>query len=218
MKICNKCKKDKEFDEFHNSKATKDGKRIECKECIKTYQEKYKKREGYKEKKKVQDKLYQEINKDKIKEQRKLYNLKNPNRQKEYNKKNLNKNNLAQKIKYHKDPNYKIRKNITTRIFIEIKGKVKKLRTLELLGCSIEECKQHIEKQFLPEFNWKNWGKVWELDHKIGCCNFDLTNLEQQKQCFHYTNLRPIFKTTQIAEQFGYIDQIGNRNRSKYEK
>ncbi len=61
------------------------------------------------------------------------------------------------------------------------------------------------------------WGKVWELDHIKGCCNFDLTQLIEQQKCFHYSNLRPLFKTTEIAESFGYKGYIGNRNRIKYE-
>ena len=72
-----------------------------------------------------------------------------------------------------------------------------------------------MELQFKPEKNWDNHGQIWEIDHIIGCCNFDLTNPDQQKQCFHYTNLQPLFKTSGIAKNFGYIDEIGNRNKNK---
>ena len=60
---------------------------------------------------------------------------------------------------------------------------------------------------------WKNHGTIWEIDHIKACSNFDLTKLEEQKQCFHYTNLQPLFKTTEIAEKHGYINEIGNRNK-----
>jgi hypothetical protein len=85
---------------------------------------------------------------------------------------------------------------------------------IDLLGCSVEECKQHLEFQFKPEMNWNNYGNIWEIDHIKPCSNFDLTNTEQQKQCFHYTNLQPLFKTSGIAKNFGYIDEIGNRNKT----
>ena len=62
--------------------------------------------------------------------------------------------------------------------------------------------------------SWKNHGDVWEIDHIIPCFQFDLTNIKQQKECFHYTNIQPLFKTTKIAESFGYFDKIGNRNKS----
>ena len=74
---------------------------------------------------------------------------------------------------------------------------------------------------FKPGMSWENYGKIWEIDHIKPCDSFDLTKLEEQQKCFHYTNLQPLFKTTEIAESFGYINQIGNRNKSnktnKYE-
>jgi len=79
------------------------------------------------------------------------------------------------------------------------------------------ELKLYLEKQFLPEMNWENHGNIWEIDHIKPCANFDLTDIKQQQECFHYTNLQPLFKTTEIAESFGYTDQIGNRNKYKKE-
>jgi hypothetical protein len=64
--------------------------------------------------------------------------------------------------------------------------------------------------------NWENHGIVWEIDHIKACANFDLKDIEQQKECFHYTNIQPLFKTTEIAEQHGYQNEIGNRNKSKF--
>lgn len=63
---------------------------------------------------------------------------------------------------------------------------------------------------------WDNHGRIWEIDHIKGCCNFDLLNQDEQKECFHYSNLQPLFKTTKIAESLGYKDYIGNRNKKKY--
>ena len=62
---------------------------------------------------------------------------------------------------------------------------------------------------------WENHGKIWEIDHILPCASFDLTILEEQKKCFHYTNMQPLFTTTEIAKSFGYIDQIGNKNKGK---
>jgi len=64
---------------------------------------------------------------------------------------------------------------------------------------------------------WDNHGEIWEIDHIVGCVNFDMEDVEQQKKCFHYTNHQPLFKTTKIAKSFGYINYIGNRNKPKYE-
>ena len=87
------------------------------------------------------------------------------------------------------------------------------------LGCSINGFKKHIETQFKPEMNWENHGDIWELDHILPCSSFNLELEEEQKKCFHYTNHQPLFKTTKIAESFGYINEIGNRNKiNKYLK
>jgi hypothetical protein len=42
--------------------------------------------------------------------------------------------------------------------------------------------------------NWSNHGIIWEIDHIKPCASFDLTKLEEQKKCFHHTNLQPLFK------------------------
>lgn len=33
----------------------------------------------------------------------------------------------------------------------------------------------------------------WHVDHIIPCSSFDLTDIKQQKICFHYTNLQPLW-------------------------
>jgi hypothetical protein len=42
--------------------------------------------------------------------------------------------------------------------------------------------------------SWNNYGiKGWHIDHIKPCSSFDLSDLEQQKKCFHYTNLQPLW-------------------------
>jgi hypothetical protein len=65
---------------------------------------------------------------------------------------------------------------------------------LELLGCSLEQARKHIEHQFKEGMNWGNCGfRGWHIDHIIPCSAFDLTKIEEQKKCFHYTNLQPLW-------------------------
>jgi hypothetical protein len=113
--------------------------------------------------------------------------------------------------RYHTNIQTKLSHSLRCRLNNSLKDS--KISAKKLLGCNIKEYKQHIESQLKPEMNWNNHGKVWEIDHIKPCDSFDLTDIEQQKQCFHYTNLQPLFKTTSIAESFGY-NEIGNRNKS----
>ena len=85
----------------------------------------------------------------------------------------------------------------------------KMARSMELVGCSVEEFKQYIEKLWLPGMNWKNYGRKegqWSLDHIICCALFDFTKLSHQKAALHYTNIRPlwhidnIFKSDRLAD------------------
>jgi hypothetical protein len=219
MKKCNDCLQTLDFSKFHKFKSSPDGFQYKCKTCInllnkekynKVSYQKHKKQRNLEskewkknnpEKKKAMDKIYYENNKEKIKEKQKLIS-------KKWN--NLN---------YKNNPQYKISSNLRTR-FRQLlkKNKINKNNSIiYLLGCSIEELKLYLEKQFKPEMIWENYGKIWEIDHIKPCVSFDLTDLEQQKECFHHTNLQPLFKTTEIAKSFGYINEIGNRNKySKY--
>jgi hypothetical protein len=89
---------------------------------------------------------------------------------------------------YRNTLHFKIKDNMRRRIRTALKkdnGK-KTQRTMKLVGCTVEELKQHIEKQFKPGMSWKK-RHLFHIDHIIPCASFDLTKLSQQKKCFHYT-------------------------------
>lgn len=70
-----------------------------------------------------------------------------------------------------------------------------------LLGCSSQQLREHLERQFLPGMTWDNYGKHgWHVDHVRPCASFDLTDPEQQHQCFHYTNLQPLWAADNIRK------------------
>ena len=71
-------------------------------------------------------------------------------------------------------------------------GKNKSKSTFELLGCSVDKFKVYLEGRFDDNMNWNNYGSYWELDHIIPCSAFDLVNSDEQKKCFHYSNVRPL--------------------------
>ena len=40
--------------------------------------------------------------------------------------------------------------------------------------------------------SWTNYG-AWHVDHIVSCKTFNLTKPEEQKKCFNYTNLQPLW-------------------------
>jgi len=66
--------------------------------------------------------------------------------------------------------------------------------TMELLGCKPSELRAHLEAQFVPGMSWDNYGD-WEVDHIRPCAAFDLTDSEQQRECFHFSNLQPLWRS-----------------------
>ena len=71
------------------------------------------------------------------------------------------------------------------------------------IGCTVAEFKIHIESQFLPGMIWDNHGRsygTWQLDHIIGCNNFDLSKEDERLKCFNYTNYQPMRKETHVKK------------------
>jgi hypothetical protein len=201
MKKCNKCQTQKPFDSFNNNKKGKDGKSTYCKQCL---AEKY-------------------INeKEKYQENARNWYLNNKEKHSahvaQYQQENKTSLNVFRKKYYHdtlkKDINYKIANNLRTRLCHLIK-KDRLSLGVDILGCSVAELKDYLDKLLLSEMNWENYGEIWEIDHILPCSSFNLEDIGEQQKCFHYSNHQPLFKTTEIAESFGYTDQIGNRNKSK---
>jgi hypothetical protein len=69
---------------------------------------------------------------------------------------------------------------------------VKLETTIKLVGCPMPELIKYLENKFKPGMSWKNREK-WHIDHVIPCISFDLSKLEEQRKCFHYTNLQPLW-------------------------
>lgn len=107
----------------------------------------------------------------------------------------------SQQRKKTQDLQYKIRNNINTRIYLAIKNNFgkKSTDTTKLLGCDIKFFMKYIESQFIDGMTWENYGK-WKLDYIMPCSRFDLTDEKQQKECFHYTNYQPLWKSDNIKK------------------
>lgn len=176
-KRCSTCQEFKPLTKFgkNNNKAYWDGLQNCCRDCRKKYKTDPKKR-----------KQYWVNNRDILLEKKKEYKDKH---RKEISQKEMK----YKKERKRVDVGYRIRHNLGRRICYAINGKDKSKTTMELLGCSVDYLKKHLENNFTPEMTWDNYGTYWHVDHKIPCAEFDLSDPDQQKICFHYTNLQPMF-------------------------
>jgi len=156
------------------------------------------------EKKLEKNKKWYEKNKNEISKKRKEWYLKNKEKKLERNKKwyEKNKNYIRKKNKKRRktDFSYKLIINLRRRTLLALKGKCKSSNTMKLLGINnIEELWLHLEKQFKPGMTRKNHGK-WHIDHIRPCSSFDLTKPSEQRECFHYTNLQPLWASENLAK------------------
>jgi hypothetical protein len=109
-----------------------------------------------------------------------------------------------------KDPLIKLIENLRkrTRIAIMNKKGIKSKTTQELLGCDWETVRMYIAKQFRDGMTWENYGrKGWHIDHILPCASFDLTKIDEQKKCFHYTNLQPLWWWENLKKSDKIIDR-----------
>jgi hypothetical protein len=102
-----------------------------------------------------------------------------------------------------KDRAFALSRSLRTRVAKALKKKhnSKLNNSITLIGCSSEELRKYIEEQFQEGMTWENYGFYgWHVDHIIPCASFDLSDPEQQKKCFHYTNLQPLWASDNLKK------------------
>ena len=152
---------------------------------------------------------YWKKNKEKIEIKKKAYAEKNKEylrkKKSEYGK--INRKNIRAKARkrvreYLKSrPQFKLREYLRNRVREVIKKQkgYKSNNTFKLLGCSPDKLRSHLEKLFKPKMSWNNYGK-WHVDHIVPCSKFDLTDINQQRICFNYKNLQPLWARENIIK------------------
>lgn len=206
MKKCAMCQKILEFSKFVKSKSRSNGLSCYCLICtrirnkIDYNKRKYKilaKCKIYRDKQKIinpqkkieYSKQWRIKNKEKIRIKRTKYNSLPETIQ----KRRKNKRQYYHTIIKNK-PQEKTTENLRRRLRFFIK--TGRGHMLNLIGCSKEFLVNYIENQWAEGMNWNNYGKKignWSIDHKIPCKSFDFKNIEEQKKCFHYSNLQPMW-------------------------
>jgi len=105
------------------------------------------------------------------------------------------------------DLQYLIKRRLRFRLRHIIKAlgndKYKWMSSVDLLGCDMEFFKIYIECKFTQGMSWDRLSEI-HIDHIKPCKKFDLTKLEEQKKCFHYTNLQPLWEIDNLKKNAKY--------------
>jgi hypothetical protein len=101
---------------------------------------------------------------------------------------------------------FRLKENMRNRLrcFLKPRKNLKKAqKTMEMLGCSVEFFKKHLESLFEDGMSWDNYGGLgvasnWTLDHiiplSVAQTSDDLIKLS------HYTNIRPCWTIENIKK------------------
>lgn len=185
MKICSSCKELKDYSLFY-------------KRGINSYQHKCK----------VCDRKYKIENADRQKECKRNHYLRNIEKIKTRSKlyKKNNRKRMREKL-FKTRPDQKILHYTRTRLNTIIKNRT--VRGSELFGCKGDFLVKYLESKFKVGMSWGNYGlRGWHIDHIIPCSRFDLTNEFELRQCFHYTNLQPLWANENILKSDNLTNDI----------
>jgi hypothetical protein len=183
-KKCSSCGQAKNLKEFKNEKRNVDGKMGQCRKCVNS-----------------------------IRRARRARNITHCQvKEAEYNKKQVDSGYCNNYYHRTRTPQNRLIMSFRSLLRRCLKGQIKKSKTKDYLGCTLDEIKIYLEKQFTKEMNWENYGTYWQVDHIIPCKAFNFSDDEQIKKCYHYSNLQPLPKSVNISKS----DKLPNGNRARF--
>ena len=218
MQNCCTCGVEKELSCFHKDSSRTSGISNRCKQCKKESDSKYKVAHG--DEKRAKGRKYYHEHAESIKEKVKVWYIANPEKAKEQrktwhdnNKERVDENRQRwidenaekyeeyqrtyQRDRYRENMDYRIKTILNARIRSCLR---KSKKTLEFVGCDMITFKRWIESQFDEHMTWDNMGTYWHIDHVKPCASFNFENEEDIKQCFLWSNLRPLEKRENMSK------------------
>lgn len=198
MKKCTCCQEILDIN-FFGTQGKRNRRDSNCKKCRNQKRKIYNK--NNKEKRSATRKAYYQKNLNKMRQEKIRYGKKNKLRKREYDliyrakkRESIKKYKQEWELKHRNDKILKIKRNLRRRVAHVLKGRSKADKTFNLIGCTPEFFIKYIESLWADGMSWENYGpKGWHVDHIIPCYSFDLSQEEEQRRCFHYTNQRPLW-------------------------
>jgi hypothetical protein len=196
-KFCHRCSQDLPRTSFSGNKRRKDGLQSYCKLCMKKENQK-----NYKKHKEAWDKRTKKHGKtESSKKYRREWAKKKYHDNEEHRKNCIKKVIEYERKKLDSDPEFKLKHTLRNRLRKAIKKKNAKKckKTMDLIGCSTSKLMNHLESKFQEGMSWKNHGE-WHIDHIKAIAKFNLLDENEQKKCFHWSNLQPLWAEENISK------------------
>ena len=69
-------------------------------------------------------------------------------------------------------------------------GQKGEMSSFEIIGCSKDDLRKHLESKFRDGMTWRNYGKHWHIDHVVPLIS--AKSGDEIKRLCHWTNLQPL--------------------------
>lgn len=183
MKWCGICDIFKFLSEFNKCKSSNDGYQSKCRNCEKEYKKDNKERISIRNKRYSKTEKYKEGVKKTLAKFRKTEKGKISARK--------------SSAKRRSTPKGRINDTIRSGIGFSLKGNKHGKHWEDVVGYTLQQLIDHLEKQFINGMSWNNYGRNkgdWSIDHilPISSFNFESYNDEEFKECWSLDNLRPL--------------------------
>ncbi len=200
-KRCSRCKKKKSVDLFGLHKQRKDGYRCYCKKCSRIID-----RGNYKkniESRREKSLSWYHANQDRCKDRNRIWRKNNPEKHKlaiakwreRNHKRNLEIHRRACK-KHGSTPKGRLNSRMSTAIYKSLRGNKNKKKWQEIVGYSVCDLKNHLEKQFTEGMTWERFlNAEIHIDHIVpkAVFNFEKPEDDDFKRCWDIKNLQPLW-------------------------
>ena len=155
----------------------------------------------------AQHKSWYENNKGRVQELNALWKKNNPDKIVASKKRaDFNyvhgKRKLKRKERREKEPKYRLDDNFSSAVSIALRGRKEGRKWESLVGYTIEDLANHLEKRFDAKMTWSNYGKYWHIDHikPKSLFQYEIPEDIQFKECWALVNLQPMEKIANIKK------------------
>jgi hypothetical protein len=166
--------------------------------------------------------VWQRVNKNKVATSKRQYRVRNLEKVLEYTRRYHSEHKLQRnrRVRERKkiDAAFKLRERLRSTFADKLRKAVResanssavmpsRASVLRAIGCTLIELMVRLERQFEPGMSWANWGRginCWNIDHIKPISSFDLMDKEQLHECWHFSNLRPLWAVANLKKGARY--------------